>query len=405
MNRLTVYVKYAGPAVGFTYATATSPANDPYDELYVTGAPSVTGVTPATITIGDVPQTITVNGTGFYGGGSISNTSSVTIGGTEAVSFQILSDTQLTAIVPFALIGAAGVYDVVVSTTGGASSTSVDDEFTVNPLPVVTGVSPKSIPTFRSTAGAGTTITVNGSGFLSGHAATDAGLTITVFVDDATYGVVLDGILQTSATATDTQLSFSVPDEDLTTVGAYDVQVTVQYTGPAASSDSTLPVTSATSSADILAVAQRPAISAITPNSAPIGAPPQLITIQGFEFYGSGPDSDVQSVTIGGTDALSFQVLSDTRISAIVPTSTMEFAGVYDVAVTTTGGTSLLPHSPGVVVPHKGYPSRDDEFTVTPNPIVTGVSPSTIAASRSTSGSGTTITVNGSGFSAGHIAH
>ena len=168
--RVTVTVDYVGPA-DRDAVSAESPNNDPVDDLYVASGPTVTQVVPGSITATSSPQTITVNGTGFYGGSASSNVSGVTIGGTAAVSYQVLSDAQLTAIVPASKTSVVNVYDVVVTTTGGTSATSPADALTVvaatpvsNPTPVSSAGSPAANPATVSVSfNTATHITLTGS--------------------------------------------------------------------------------------------------------------------------------------------------------------------------------------------------------------------------------------------------
>ena len=374
-------------------------------------APAVTSVIPPTVNLTTHQRTITVNGSSFYGLNPSSDVSSVTIGGVVATSYAVLSDTQLTAIVPAGnasstppgITGEAGVYDIVVTTSAGQSATSTADEFTVNPLPVVTGVSPTTVAEYNAPA---TTVTVNGTGFLGGHAATDSGLTVVATFDNVSHPIVTLGVVTDGLSVTDNSLTFIVAPGSLGITGSYDVQVTVQYSGPADPSEvlaSTAAVTSASSSADLINVAWKPTIAVLTPNSVPIGAAPQTITVNGGGFYGGGTSSDVLSVTVGGTAVVNFDVISNTQLTATIPSSiTGLCSGDYLVVITTTGGTSI-PVNNDVIIRRNSPNPTTSLFYVTPTPVVTGVAPSTIPESRATDG-GTLITVDGSGFLGGHAA-
>lgn len=113
-------------------------------------APAVTGISP-----GSGPASggtsITVTGSGFTGAGAVQ------FGGTPAATFSVVNDTQMVAVSP---PGNGTVDVVVVTASGGASSTGAVDQFTYIPAPAVTGISPSRGPT----AG-GTTVTVSGTGF------------------------------------------------------------------------------------------------------------------------------------------------------------------------------------------------------------------------------------------------
>lgn len=73
-------------------------------------APAITDATPPTATTG---STLTITGTGFTG------TTQVTIGGTPATSFAVVSDTEITAIMP---AGAAGSSPIKVTNGVGTSN-------------------------------------------------------------------------------------------------------------------------------------------------------------------------------------------------------------------------------------------------------------------------------------------
>lgn len=85
------------------------------------------------------------------------------------------------------------------------------------------------------------------------------------------------------------------------------------------------------------------------------------------------------SVTFGGTAATGITVVSDTQITATTPAGT----GVVDVVVTTSGGSDTL----------------EDAFTyqaAAPAPTITTIDPQ-----LGPEAGGTTVTVNGTGFSEG----
>jgi IPT/TIG domain/Phosphate-induced protein 1 conserved region len=140
--------------VSTSAGTSTTSASDHY--TYVApSAPTVSAVTPTTgPTAGG--QSVTITGTGFANGATVS------IGGQAATGVSVDSATQITATTP---AHAAGTVDVVVTTTGGTSTTSASDHYTyVAPsAPTVSAVSPTSGPT----AG-GQRVTITGTGFTTG---------------------------------------------------------------------------------------------------------------------------------------------------------------------------------------------------------------------------------------------
>jgi hypothetical protein len=97
----------------FTYLDGAAPAP--------ANAPTVTGLSPANGP-GDGGTTVVITGTGFTGA------SDVSFGSTAADSFNVDSDTQITAVSPAANM--SGVVDVTVTTSAGSSSATSDDQFT-----------------------------------------------------------------------------------------------------------------------------------------------------------------------------------------------------------------------------------------------------------------------------------
>jgi len=115
----------------------------------------------------------------------------------------------------------------------------------------------------------------------------------------------------------------------------------------------------------------RPVVTKLAPATGP-AAGGTTITITGKNLLG------VTSVNFGPTPAVGIHVLSATSMTA---TSAPGSAGVYDVTVTSPGGTSL--------------PVAKDRFKFG-SPTVTTVSPATGAKAG-----GTAVTVTGTGFAPG----
>lgn len=88
---------------------------------------------------------------------------SLTIGGASATNITVVSDTELTAVVP---AGDPGPADVTVTTSGG--SDTLDDGYTYEapppPVPTITAIDPNS-----GAAEGGETVTISGSGFEEGN--------------------------------------------------------------------------------------------------------------------------------------------------------------------------------------------------------------------------------------------
>jgi hypothetical protein len=117
----------------------------------VIGAPTVTGVSPKSGPLAG-GTSVTITGTGF------ANPATVLFGGLPA-AVTTLSAGKITATSP----AGTGMVNVTVTTPGGTSAMSAADRFTYLAAPTVTGVSPSA----GKTSG-GTTVTISGSGFVTG---------------------------------------------------------------------------------------------------------------------------------------------------------------------------------------------------------------------------------------------
>jgi ELWxxDGT repeat protein len=311
---------------------------------------------------------INLIGTGFSGATAVS------FGGVNA-TFEIQSDTWITATVPAQGAGSQGV---TVTSTGGTSN-SISFTYVGVPTPAITGLTATS----GSTVG-GDTVIILGSGFSSTTG-------VTFGSEAADFAVLSDNAIQTttpesaagSVTLTVTTLSgtatssftFNTPPTPTVTGrsptsggsgGGTGVIVTgtgftttagVSFGGVAATafvvnSDTQLTVlsppanavatvditvttaggTSSTSAADqfTYVAAATPAVSGINPTSGPT-AGGNTVIIQGTALLGA------TGVTFDTLPATSFTVLSDSYILAVAPTHT---SGSGHVQVTTIINTS-----------------------------------------------------------------
>jgi hypothetical protein len=98
---------------------------------------------------------VTVSGANFSG-------ATVVKFGSVPATFNVNSATQITAKSP---AESAGTVDVTVTTPGGTSPTSVADQFSYEPPPVVTAVAPANGPTLG-----GTVVSIGGTGFAGASA-------------------------------------------------------------------------------------------------------------------------------------------------------------------------------------------------------------------------------------------
>ncbi len=310
--------------------TSAAVAADEYTYTNVTGpAPAVSGVSPATgSTAGG--QVVSITGTGFTGATGVS------FGGTAAGGYSILSDSLIEAVAPAA--GSAGSVDVQVTTNNGTSATVSADQFTYVALgaPTVGGLGTGS----GSTAG-GTSVSITGTNFTPASQ---------VFFG----GVPAASVSYPSGTS----LSAVSPAGY---AGAVDVTVT------------TASGTSATSGSDqfTYTAAAAPTIGSLGTTSGTT-AGGTSVTINGSNLAGA------VGVTFGGVGAVSFTIVSGTQITAVTPAN---IAGVIDVVVTTTAGSST--------------PSSNSRFTFSAAspPAVSG-----LGTSSGTTGGGTSVVLTGTDF-------
>ncbi len=286
------------------------------------GPPAINAIAPASgSTLGGTAVMIT--GTGFTGA------SAVSFGGIAVTSFNVDSDTLITATTP---AGVAGTVDVAVTTPGGASAMSTASRFTYVAPPAIDAIAPALGPT----AG-GTAVTIVGSGF--------TGTTAVSFGGAPATNVII---------VSDTQITAMSPAGG---AGSIDVRVTTPYG------------TSAGVAASKFTYVGPPVIDAIAPAlGSTAGSTEVRITGTGF--------AEATAVSFGGTAATSFNVNSDTQITATTPAGAV---GTIDVVVTTPGGTSAMDTS--------------SKFTYVTPPAIDAIVP----ALGPTAG-GTVVTITGTGF-------
>jgi hypothetical protein len=205
-------------------------------------------------------------------GQGFTGATAVSFNGVHA-TFNNVSDTYLTATVP------AGAL------TGAVTVTTFTNTLKSNRLFLVT----PQIKSFTPTSG-----TVGSSVTITGVSLTQ------------TANVTIGGKAASFTVKSDTQVTATVP------AGAKKGKITITTPGGIATSPGTFLVA--------------PSISAFSPTSGPVGT---SVVISGNSFTGS------TQVKFGGVAATSFQVISDTKVDALVPSG----AVTGPVSVTTPGGT------------------------------------------------------------------
>ena len=288
--------------------------------------PTITSISPNAGVAGAGVFTLTVNGSGF------DNSAQVQWNG-AAIPTTFVNDTQLTATVAPSLIASPGTDEVTVSDNGATSNAAT---FSVAANPVISSLSPGS-----STAGGSDfTLTVNGSGFVSGAV------------------VQWNGAALATSFVSSSQLTATVTASMIASGGA--ATVTVAEDG----------VTSNAATFTIL-----PAITSLSPNTAMAGQAGFTLTVNGTGFV-SG------AVVQWNSTALTTTFVNATQLTAPVAASLVASAGSATVTVTESGVTSA-----------------GATFTIAAGPAIASLSPSTATAGQA----GFTLTVDGTGFVSGAV--
>jgi len=159
--------------------------------------PSLTSISPSATTVGGPAFTLTVNGTNFVNG------SVVQVNGSSR-NTTFVSGTQLSATIPASDIASAGTLSITVVNPAPGGGTSAHLTFTVNnPVPSVSSVSPNPVVSVLS----GYTLTISGSGFVSGSV------------------VQIDGAQYPTTFVSSTQLKAQVANSGLLSLGGHAVTV------------------------------------------------------------------------------------------------------------------------------------------------------------------------------------
>src|SRR3989339_758464 len=293
--------------------------------------PSVTNVSP---TFGSTAgsNTVVITGTSFA---SVTGAAGVKFGVTNASSYVVNSDTQITAVAPAHV---SGLIDISVTNPIGTSGTVAADQYTYFDLPAITAVN----PTFGSTAG-GNAVVITGTSFASITGATGVKFGIT---NASSYTV-----------NSDTQITAVAPSH---VSGLIDIGVT----NPIG--------TSAVVNADHYTYYDLPSITAVSPTFGST-AGSNTVVITGTSFASV---TGAAGVKFGVTNASSYTVDSDTQITAVAPA---HVSGLIDIGVTNPIGTSAVVNA--------------DHYTYYDLPAITAVTPTF----GSTAG-GNTVVITGTSF-------
>jgi len=295
-----------------TKITAIAPAGNGTVTVQVFGPGGVsasnpndlfTNVSPVTVTGLSPAQGLQVGGNSVGITGTYFSTGAIVMfGSTPASGVVVNSSTSITATAP----EGTGEVNVTVTTSQGTSAENSSDLYTYEPPPTVGSVSPASGP-----IGGGTSVTVGGTGFVSG-------MTVK-FGSNAGTSVVVGS----STSLTVTSPAGSSPDGG-------DVDVTVTTT------DGTSPIVGA----DHFNYLSPVTVTGLSVHTGPpAGGTSVVITGTGF--------TGATAVKFGADAATSYTVNSSTQITAHSPAG----GGTVDVTVTTS--------------PYSSQPVTADQFSYT----------------------------------------
>ena len=237
----TFNVTVANPAPGGgTSGNSPFTVNNP--------SPTLATLSPSSATVGGAAFTLTVNGTNF------NHSSVVTFNGTARTT-TFVSATQLTIQVTTGDIAALGSLPLFVTNPvpGGGTSSTINLPVT-NPPPTITTISPTS----ALAGAAGFTLTVNGTGFVSGAT------------------VKFNGNAKTTTFVNSTQVTAAITAADIAAAGTFNVTVTNPAPGGGTSGNSPFTVNNPV-----------PTITSLSPTSALAGGAAFTLTVNGTNFNSS----------------------------------------------------------------------------------------------------------------------
>ncbi|OPF75582.1 hypothetical protein VT50_0224465 [Streptomyces antioxidans] len=341
----------------------------------------ISSVSPAAGSTGGGTQ-VTLTGSNF------TQATAVRFGPNFALSYTVVSATQITAVSP----PGSGTVQITVTTPGGTSNGVA---FGYAASPTLTGISPSTGP-----ASGGTTVTLTGTNLLNATAVRFGAVNATSFtVVSATQitavsppgsGTVQVTVTTPGGTSNGVPFSYSaVPAPVLTTVvpgqGPPSGGNTVTLTGSGFTSATAVrfgatPATSFTVVSDTQITAVAPPgtgtvqVTVTGPGGTSNGQPYSYVTAPVPVLISASPDqgpvvggntvtlagsdlTGVTAVTFGSTPALSFTVDSATQITAVAPPGA---AGPVQITVTGPGGTSN-----GVAYFYVGVPTLTDASPAT----------------------------------------
>lgn len=202
---LSITVNNAAPGGGTSSALTLA---------VTTPAPSLSSISPNSATAGSGGITLTVIGNNF-----VSSSVVRVNGANRATTF--VSNTQLTAAIPASDLAVGAFLSITVFTPAPGGGTSSPVTFTVNnPVPSISSISPNPVLAL----GGSFTLTVSGSGFVSGSV------------------VQVNGSPRTTTFVSPTQVTAQIPNNDILSVGQRTITVFNPAPGGGTSNSATLTV-------------------------------------------------------------------------------------------------------------------------------------------------------------------
>jgi hypothetical protein len=306
--------------------------------------PALTNIIPTSKTVGEAEFTMTVNGTNFV------PESVVRFNASDRATTYV-NGVQLNATIPASDLATAGSFEITVFTPSPGGGTSNALPFTVNvannPVPTTSSISPAS----KTVGDAQFTMTVNGTGFVSGSV------------------VRFGGANRSTTVVNNTQLNVTILESDLTTAETFEITVFNPAPGGGVSNAQSFTVNN-----------PAPTTSNISPLNKTVGDAGFVMTVNGTNFVS-------QSIVRleGSTRSTTF--INATQLTAIIPANDLTTAGAFDITV--------FNPTPG------GGISNAQTFTVSPVgnplPVLSGISP----ASKTVGDAQFMMTVTGSNFVSG----
>ncbi len=256
--------------------------------------PSISSLSPSSVTAGAAAQTLTIHGSSFLSGSTVKYN-----GVAHTPTF--VSSSQLTISLSTGDQGTVGSYAVIVTnpTPGGGLSNTID--FAVNrSAPTISSLSPNSAIVGASAQ----TLTIIGTNFVSGST------------------VTYNGVAHTATFVNATQLTISLSVGDQATAGTYSVVVSNPAPGGGSSSPANFAVNNPT-----------PSITSLSPVSVTAGAGAQTLTINGANFL------NTSTVTYNGVSH-AVTLVNPAKVTVTLTIADLHTAGNYAVIVTnpTPGG-------------------------------------------------------------------